>query len=324
MDKWRSIPFSKKEEEGMVVAEEEVCEEESFQRTLAGKLWTENSFNAEAFKSTMVSVWKLKNQVETQDLGKNLFLFKFATKRDLEFVLRSGPWSFDRSLLVLNRISGEEQSAELNMHFASFWVRIYELPLNLRSESMARKIGSVLGEFEEMDTREVCRNGRLPTFCFVCGRLGHQMKDCESLEDLSEEGFEEIEEQDLNYGQWLRASPLPKVSEDQKKRDSSSSICSKSLFHVSSGDSRCDPNRKGKGEEPEVQNRQEAKEDRGEVEGEHSNQQRTKQKVFEIEKVAESLGAVALSTEHEEQDKQPKGPTDKKGSGLGKKFQIKG
>lgn len=155
---------------------------------------------------------------------ENLFLFKFASKRDMDFVLRNGPWSFDRALLVLNRISGEEQPSDLNMHFASFWVRIYELPLNLRSEPMARKIGSILGKFEEMDSREVCKNERLlrikvmqdlkaplkrgtmvkfkeknlrvyfkyerrPLFCFVCGRLGHQMKDCGSLEDLSEEGL---------------------------------------------------------------------------------------------------------------------------------------
>src|SRR3954471_16744334 len=105
----------------------------------------------------------------------------------------------------------------------------------LRSEAMARKLGGILGKFEEMDMREANRNGRflrikvtldlklplkrgtvvkfkeknlrihfkyerLPTFCFVCGRLGHQMKDCEAVEDLSEEGYEELEEQDLSYG----------------------------------------------------------------------------------------------------------------------------
>lgn len=119
MDKWKSIAFLKEEEEGVVVEEEEVYEEEFFQRTLAGKLWMENSFNVRAFKSTMISAWKLKNQVDIQDLSKNLFLFKFSSKRDLEFVLKNGPWSFDRALLVMNRISGEEQPSDLNMHFAS-------------------------------------------------------------------------------------------------------------------------------------------------------------------------------------------------------------
>ncbi|XP_058755552.1 uncharacterized protein LOC131628740 [Vicia villosa] len=314
MDKWRSIHLSKEEEEGVVVEDDEICEVESFQRTLAGKLWTDISFNVRAFKSTMISAWKLKNQVESQDLGKNMFLFKFATKRDLEFVLKNGPWSFDRSLLVLNRISGEEEPSDLNMHFASFWVRIYELPLNLRTEAMARKIGNILGNFEEMDAREATEREtlvkvkdknlrvhfkyeRLPTFCFVCGRLGHQMKDCESLDDLTEEVFEELEEQDLSYGQWLRASPLPKMNEDQKKGDSSSGTCSKNLFQVSSRQSRCNQKVTNKSDEAEVEQDREATEERGEARGGDGNPEKSKHKEVDIEKMAESLGAVALSLE---------------------------
>ncbi|CAK8571740.1 unnamed protein product [Lathyrus sativus] len=108
MDKWKSFTLSKEKGEGLVAEDEEICEDESFQRTLAEKLWTESNFNSRAFKSTMINVWKLKHPVEIQGLGKNLFLFKFNSRRDFEHVLITGPWSFDRPLLVLNRISGEE------------------------------------------------------------------------------------------------------------------------------------------------------------------------------------------------------------------------
>lgn len=84
-----------------MVADEEVCAEEGFQRSLAGKFWTESNFSARAFKSTMVNAWKLEYPVKTQDLSKNLFLFKFATKKDLEYVLKNEPWSFDRYLMIL-------------------------------------------------------------------------------------------------------------------------------------------------------------------------------------------------------------------------------
>lgn len=64
----------------------------------------------------MIGAWKLKNPVEIQELSKNLFLFRFATKRDLKNVMLNKPWSFDRNLLVLAHVSWEEQSSTLNMH----------------------------------------------------------------------------------------------------------------------------------------------------------------------------------------------------------------
>ncbi|XP_058741861.1 uncharacterized protein LOC131614267 [Vicia villosa] len=329
MDKWREIPLSKEEEEGVIAEEEEVCGEEIFQRTLAGKLWTDNSFNSRAFTSTMTGAWKLKNPVEIQELSKNLYLFRFATKRDLESVLRNGPWSFDRNLLILTRVSGEEQPSALNMHFGTFWVRIYELPLMLRTESMARKLGGILGSLEEVDQNEAHRNGRflrikvsidlnqplkrgtmvrfkeknlriyfkyerLPTFCFVCGKVGHQLKDCDSVEDLSEEGFEELDEQELSYGTWLRASPLPKITDEQRKKETKSSSCSKSLFNVSSGQSGCGSKNKEKEGDGEV----EQKKDENGGKGKEVVQEKAAKpgvQVLEIEAVAEFLGAVDIS-----------------------------
>ncbi|CAI8592124.1 unnamed protein product [Vicia faba] len=120
------------------------------------------------------------------------------------------------------------------MHFSVFWARVYELPLMLRFETMVRKVGGVLGVFEEMDQKEPYRNSRflrikvtldlkqplkrgtvvrfkdktlqvhfkyewLLTFCFACGRLGYQLKDYDALGDLREEGFKDIKEQELSY-----------------------------------------------------------------------------------------------------------------------------
>lgn len=70
MKKWRSLPLSKEEEERVVDVEDEICDDESFQRTLADKLWLESSFNARPFKSTMINAWKLKNTMEIRDMRK--------------------------------------------------------------------------------------------------------------------------------------------------------------------------------------------------------------------------------------------------------------
>lgn len=139
---------------------------------------------------------------------------------------------------------------------------------------MARKIGSILGTFEEIVSKYVHRNRhflrikvmvdlkqplkrgtmvqykgkgyqpffnyeRLPTFCFVCGRLGHQLKDHESFGDLIKECYEEVDEQELSYGLWKRACPLPKAFYGQRTKESSCGTCSRSIFNVSSSKNRC-------------------------------------------------------------------------------------
>lgn len=83
--------------------------------------------------------------------------------------------------------------------------------------------------------------------------MGHQIKECEVVEELNEEGFEDIEEQDLAFGQWLRAFPLPKHTDEFNKHDSSSSLCSRELFNASSNQSRCETKGKDKGKDVEVQ-----------------------------------------------------------------------
>lgn len=241
--------MSKEQEEGATTDMDEVRGEDIFQRTLSGKLWLENNFNSRVFTNTMISAWKLKNPMETLELAKNLFLFRFTKKRDLENVLHNGPWSFYHNLLVITQVSGEEQSSTQNLHFGSFWVKAYELPFMVRTKAMTKKLGGILGTFEEVDQKDAHQNGRflcikvtlnsrlplkrgtvvrfkdkilkvffkyerLLTFCFVCGRFGHQLKDCDDVGELSEEGFEQLEERDFSYEAWLRASPLTIISDE--------------------------------------------------------------------------------------------------------------
>ncbi|CAJ2652060.1 unnamed protein product [Trifolium pratense] len=327
------------EDVAITVEDEEVCnDDESFSRTLVGKIWTESPYNIRAFKQTMTQAWRSRNPIEIQDLNKNLYLFKFATKKEAELVYRNGPWSFDRNLLILNKISGNEQPSELAMDHVSFWVRVYDLPLKLRSEGIAKKLGNTVGTFEEMDFKDINRMGkflrmrvsvdlkkplkrgtklnfqgkeiwvdykyeRLPNFCFACGRIGHQMRDCEDIEDHDEVQYSELEEKQQAFSPWLRASPLPKMSYEVKK-ESSSSNCSKSLFpSTSTSKGQNSGTAKEMDEEVEQQRvsddqHSQQKTTKGnmskDAEGDTSKQQNVQK---EVEVVAESLGAVVISAQ---------------------------
>ncbi|CAI8603338.1 unnamed protein product [Vicia faba] len=113
------------------------------------------------------------------------------------------------------QVSGEEKPSGLDMHFNSFWVRVYDLPSILILEAMTRKIESILGTFEEMNPKDEHMCGRFLHIKIMVDLkkplkegqwLGHYLKDCEALGDLSDEGYEDVDEHKLSY-----AKPLGKV-----------------------------------------------------------------------------------------------------------------
>lgn len=316
---WKRVDLSKEEEEGFALEETEVTGDDAFKNSLVGKLWIVNPFNTRVFKQVIVQSWRLKNPVEVQDLNKNLFLFRFSSKRDVDSVMKSGPWSFDRNLLVLKKISGEEQPSEMEMNTTEFWTRVYDLPLKLRTDATSKKLGDTIGKFVEVDPKDVNRLGkflrvkaeidlkkplkrgtvikyqgkslrvffkyeRLPNFCYICGRVGHQIKDCDEGEGHEDVDFDDIEEKDLPFGLWMRASPLPRITGEIKTEQSSSS-CTRSLFSDSSN-SRGTPIRSGE-REVEVEQLQ--------VQGKEMERAELEKAQHEVESVAESLGNVVLS-----------------------------
>ena len=202
---------------------------------LIGRLLTTRSINMEAFRRTMTQVWNLQGKVIIRVIDTNLFVFQLFHWRDKEKILEGGPWCFDQQLLILNSITGDEQPNQVPLNHSPFWVRIYNLPFNCRTNEDVKAITASMGniiELEEDDfgldryrrvkllidvnkplrrnqhIRNKCgdvvridfKYERLPFFCFHCGILGHSEKDCNHVsEDLIEKGY--------GWGLWIKASP---------------------------------------------------------------------------------------------------------------------
>ncbi|KAJ4842368.1 hypothetical protein Tsubulata_015725 [Turnera subulata] len=206
---------------------------------LVGRLWTEKGFNGKALMQTMSSLWAVKRGFQASELEKNLFMFRFRDERDKTRVLMGEPWHFDRNVLVLQSVEGNEQPSQMDLSRTPFWIQVHDLPFDYRDPEVARMIGKKLGflmdVYQEegwemlsflriwvmLDLRAPLRKQleikvdddvtftvlfkyeNLPSFCFVCGRLGHSMKDY---------GYESDEENDgkalIKYGEELRALPF--------------------------------------------------------------------------------------------------------------------
>ncbi|XP_042950030.1 uncharacterized protein LOC122282137 [Carya illinoinensis] len=233
------VSLSLKEKENKEVSVEPSRLEEVLERgenCLIMKLLIQKHYNHEAFKQTMRKVWRLVKSVKFHDLNAELTVVEFEDSRDRAKVIREGPWSFDKHLVLLKEFDGLIQISKLDLVKAPFWVRIHDLPLIAQNEYIGKLVGSALGEVLEVDLdkgemewgeymrvqvmldiskpflrRKHLNVGkgasclvnfsyeRLPDICFFCGVLGHTLKDCEVTDAVK------VDQTKLSYGQWLRA-----------------------------------------------------------------------------------------------------------------------
>ena len=149
----------------------------------------------------------------------------------LNWVERNSPWNFDNNLLLLTRW---RRAIIHKYEFHPLPVQVWGLPFEHMNEEVGKELGRKLGNVIEVDKRSMqadqakflrimvdlpidkpLRKGeyisvekgerswvslqykRLPTFCFLCGKLGHDEKHCES--NQAEKAG------DRQYGEWMRA-----------------------------------------------------------------------------------------------------------------------
>ncbi|XVF80757.1 hypothetical protein PTKIN_Ptkin15bG0100900 [Pterospermum kingtungense] len=141
-ERWRSLKLTDKEDDNIETGE--IMENGSIEgcnNWLVGKLLTHQPFNKEAMIGTMKAIWKLHKEVNILAIEENLFIFKFQGERDKNRILKGAPWSFDKHLLLLNGFEGELHPEQYVFKNAQFWIRIYDMPLGMRTKGTTKKIG---------------------------------------------------------------------------------------------------------------------------------------------------------------------------------------
>ncbi|KAJ9189518.1 hypothetical protein P3X46_000801 [Hevea brasiliensis] len=155
-------------------------------------------------KNTLADLWRPGRGMFVKEIEKGLFLFRFFHIVDMNRVWDGGPWSFNNHLLILHRMAEEEVPGGVPLYYAEFRVRVYDLPSDLITQVMAKHIGDYVGRKYmrirvKIDVRKPLKRWkklqkpdgsqmvfhfkyeRLPIFCFLCGRLGHNDRYCEQL-----------------------------------------------------------------------------------------------------------------------------------------------
>ncbi|CAN1767560.1 hypothetical protein LINPERHAP1_LOCUS10307 [Linum perenne] len=219
------LTLEEEDEEEIVIARDDiVLTTEDFTLCLMGFLLTSKGYNFPAFRSRMASLWRPGRRVAIEEYGEKLLLFRFNHIVDLKRVLELGSWLFDESLLVLHELKPGEHPNSVELCHADYWVRVYDLPPSFYSMAVGKALGNYVGDFLEYDENNMmtfdreymrlkvrldvrkplkrekklrveggeCVTGtfkyeKLPTFCYICGRMGHIDRYCEALFQVPEE-----------------------------------------------------------------------------------------------------------------------------------------
>lgn len=184
-------------------------------KVLVAKFFTKRRLNKEAVFWTLKNMWKTEKSFDIRDLGSNTVMILFDDEFNLDHILMWGPWSFDKYLLGLYKPRKNEAIKNAKFDRESFWVQVHDLPIQHMSKANAEAIGSTLGIVEQVDTgptrdcrgrclrarinvdisQPLCRgrmvdigdsspswvsfqDERMPIFCYWCGILNHDEKDC--------------------------------------------------------------------------------------------------------------------------------------------------
>lgn len=119
---------------------------------LVGKVLHTRSINTEGLRTALNQVWQAKKEVKIENLGDNIFIFKFGNEVDKKRILAGGPWHFNQSLIVLKEPNGIGEITAQSFTHVSFWVQLKNVPIMCMEEEICTGIGELVGKVEEVDT----------------------------------------------------------------------------------------------------------------------------------------------------------------------------
>ena len=210
-EQWSNFSLSEREKTGFVLNKDH----QTGEFIIAALFLTPRFLNMEAMTRTFKQLWRSTNGFKIRNHQDHRVLFVFDNLNDIDRILQSQPWSFDKHLVMVQRYNTDVPVRDLSFTKALFWVQVHEIPVRYMTKKIAENLCETVGEVQKsvdavddegghfirvrvsVDvTLPLCRgwlitmeNGtkhwirfkyeRLPNLCFWCGWLTHSDKNCD-------------------------------------------------------------------------------------------------------------------------------------------------
>jgi hypothetical protein len=235
---YNHLPFTEGELKEIDIGDEETQElSTKGSKCLLGRLGVSKKIHRESFKANLIRIWCIVRSVFFKEIHEHLLLFEFSDDSDRRRVLEGQPWSYDRTLLILNEFDAKTPPSQMDFSFSPIWIQIHDMPLGCMSKGVGFKIGESMGKVEEVaiaaddvgwgkylrvrvaiNLYKPLERGRrlklagtecwvpfryekLPVFCYRCGRIIHTKTGCSVL-------VSKKHDEKTGWGPWIRAEEL--------------------------------------------------------------------------------------------------------------------
>ncbi|XP_060969447.1 uncharacterized protein At4g02000-like [Cannabis sativa] len=205
---------------------------------LVGRLLSNRVIDFEKMQNVLASLWQPGMEMFVKQLDTNRFLFQFYHEVDIQRVINGSPWTYDRMQLIIERLNVGGDPKLLTLNTLDIWVQLHDVELGCMSESTIRKVGNTMGKYLESDPKNFIgvwrdylrmritlniekplrrrmkitkedgnwfwinfKYERSPTFCFICGIIGHSDKFCPRI------FHQPIDQIEKPYGEFMKALP---------------------------------------------------------------------------------------------------------------------
>lgn len=116
------------------------------------KVLTNRNVNKEGLKLALQQAWQNIRAVKVENLGDNIFMFKFGTEIDKSHVLIGGPWHFNNALIVFKEPRGIGDRSKQSFTHTSYWVQLQNVPIMSMDKEILMEIGEAIRKVEEVET----------------------------------------------------------------------------------------------------------------------------------------------------------------------------
>ena len=120
---WNRLTLLDKEGPGCCLDEELSSPE----FTIVSKFLTKRVLNIDAIAKTFIQLWRSKKGFRVRHLGDHKVMFVFDNTMEVDRVLQSEPWTFDKHLVTMERYDTNSFVDDLKLDRTSFWVQVHGL-----------------------------------------------------------------------------------------------------------------------------------------------------------------------------------------------------